>query len=128
MAVIVKRKNRERSDVGTITFDVTGADVGKTYDFMGIISGYRVVGVNVTVDEAFANGDNKISVGLEDNLVRFIPQTAVNSVVGIDFNKRQFEAKKPTAIVCDVVGTASATGKATITVSYVKLATSRQDY
>ena len=128
MAIIVKRKNRERDASGTVTFNVTGADVGKTYDFMGIIAGYRIVNVNVTVDEAFSNADNKVSVGLEDDLVRFVPQTAVNAVTGINYNNRQFEAIKPTAICINVVGAASANGKATVTVSYVKLPTARQDY
>lgn len=128
MAITVKRKNREIRDGGTITFKVSGADVGKTYDFMGIAEGFRVTNVNVTVDVAFANLDNKISVGIEGNLVRFIPQTVVNAVTGIAFNNRQLTATQAMAIVIDVVGTASATGDATVTVEYAKLPVSKQEY
>ncbi|MCX6076000.1 MAG: hypothetical protein NTW78_03845 [Campylobacterales bacterium] len=128
MAVTVKRKNREIRNRGTISFVVTGADVGKTYDFMGIAEGFRVTDVNVTVDTAFANADNKISVGIEGDLVRFVPQTTVNAVKGIGFNSRQLTATQSMAIVIDVVGSASATGSATVTVEYAKLAVSKQEY
>lgn len=128
MAIIVKRKKREIRDSGAVTFVVTGNDVGKTYDFMGIAEGFRVVDVNVTVDEAFANADNKISIGIEGDLVRFVPQTAVNALSGIGFNNRQLTAAQSMAIVADIVGTASATGKATITVSYAKLPVAKQEY
>jgi|SRR3990167_1897406 hypothetical protein len=128
MMITVKRKKREIRDNGTITFAVSGADVGKTYDFMGIGEGFRVVGVNVTVDTAFANADNKVSVGIEGELERFIPQTTIDAVKGIAYNNRQLTASKSMAIVVDVVGTASATGEATVTVEYVKLPVSRQDY
>lgn len=128
MAITVKRKNREIRDGGTITFKVVGADVGKTYDFMGIAEGFRVTNVNVTVDTAFANADNKVSVGIEGDLVRFIPQTVVNAVSGIAFNNRQLTATQAMAIVIDVVGTASATGSATVTVDYKKLPVSKQEY
>lgn len=128
MAITVKRKNREIRDGGTITFKVSGDDVGKTYDFMGIAEGFRVVDVNVTVDTAFVNADNKVSVGIEGDLVRFIPQTVVNAVSGIAFNNRQLTATKAMAIVIDVVGTTSATGDATVTVEYVKLPVSKQEY
>lgn len=128
MAITVKRKNREIRDGGTISFVVTGADVGKTYDFMGIAEGFRVTDVNVTVDTAFVNADNKISVGIEGDLVRFIPQTVVNAVSGIGFNNRQLTATQSMAVVVDVVGAASATGEATVTVSYAKLPVSKQEY
>jgi hypothetical protein len=128
MSITVSRKNRERRSSGAITFDVVGADVGKTYDFMGILENFRVKNVNVTVEEAFANADNTISVGIEGDLVRFIPATAVNAVKGIGFNNRQLTATQTMSIVIDVVGSASATGKATVCVEYVKLPDSRQEY
>ena len=128
MAITVKRKKREIRDSGTVTFTVAGADVGKTYDFMGIAEGFRVTDVNVTVDTAFANADNKISVGIEGDLVRFVSQTVVDAVKGIGFNNRQLSATKPTAIVIDTVGSTSATGSATVTVSYAKLPVSKQEY
>lgn len=128
MAITVKRKDREIRDQGIKSFAVTGADVGKTYDFMGLYEGFRLLSVNVTVEEAFANADNKISVGIEGDLVRFVPQTDVNTVTGFGGNNRQFTAPRPMAIVADIVGTASATGKATITVTYAKLPVSKQDY
>jgi len=89
--VIVKRKNREIRDSGTISFVVTGADVGKTYDFMGIVDGFRVVDVNVTVDEAFANANNTISVGIEGDVVRFIPATTVNAIKGVTYSNYTFQ-------------------------------------
>ncbi len=128
MAITVKRKKREIRDLGVVTFEVTGADVGKTYDFMGIAEGFRVLDVNVTVDEAFSNVDNKVSVGIEGDLERFVPQTAVDSVKGIAFNNRQLTAAKSMAIVVDVVGSASAAGKATVSVMYAKLPVSKQEY
>jgi len=129
MAITVKRgKTREIRDQGVVSFVVTGADVGKTYDFMGLYEGFRVLGVNVTVDAAFANADNKISVGIEGDLTRLAAQTAVNTVTGFGGNNRQLTAVKPMAIVADIVGTASATGSATITVTYAKLPVSKQDY
>ena len=128
MAITVKRKNREIRDTGTISAVVTGADVGKSLDFMGIPEGFRIVDANITVDEAFANADNKISIGIEGDLVRFIGQTVVNTLAGAGFNNRQFTAVNTTSIIADVVGSASATGKATVTVSYVKLPVSKQEY
>ena len=128
MAITVKRKNREIRDSGTIVAVVSGSDVGKSIDFMGIPEGFRIVGANVTVDEAFANADNKVSVGIEGDYGRFIPQTTINAVKGIGFNNRQLTALQSTAIIVDVVGAASATGKATVTVSYAKLPVSKQEY
>lgn len=128
MAITVKRGNRERREIGVITFPFTGADVGKTYDFMGILSGFRVLAVNVTIDTAFANADNKVSVGIEGDLTRFMDQTTINAVKGIPFNNRQLTASKTMSVVVDIVGTSSATGVGTITVEYAKLATSKQDY
>jgi len=128
MAITVKRKNREIRDHGVVSFDVSGADVGKSYDFMGIAEGFRVLNVNLTVDEAFAAAGNTISVGIEGDLVRFIPATAANAVKGVAFNGRQLTASQAMAIVVDVAGTASATGKATVTVEYAKLPVSRQEY
>ena len=128
MAITVKRKNREIRDTGTVCATFTGADVGSTIDFMGIPEGFRVVGVNITVEEAFANTDNKISVGIEGDLTRFVGQSAVNALNGYGFNNKQLTAPQSMAIVADVVGTASATGKAVVTVSYVKLPVSKQEY
>lgn len=128
MPITVKRGNRERREIGVITFPFAGADVGKTYDFMGILRGFHVLDVNVTIDEAFANADNKVSVGIEGNLTRFMDQTTIDSIKGIPFNNRQLTASKTMSIVLDIVGTASATGAGTVTVQYAKLATSKQDY
>jgi len=129
MATInVKRKNREIRDTGTICATIKGSDVGSTIDFMGIPEGFRIVGVNVTVDEAFANSDNKVSVGIEGDLTRFLDQSALNAVAGFDYNKRQLTANTSTAIIADIVGSASTVGKAVITVSYVKLPVSKQEY
>lgn len=128
MAVTVKRSNREIRTQGVISFEVTGADVGKTYDFMGIAGGFRVTNVNVTVDEEFANADNTVEVGIDGDTQRFIPATAVNTVKGVAFNNKQFTASKPISILADIKGSASATGKATITVEYAKLPNSRQEY
>lgn len=129
MAITVKRgKVREIRDQGVVSFEVTGADVGKTYDFMGVYEGFRVLDVNVTVDEVFANADNKISVGIEGDLTRLCAQTTVNAIKGFSGNDRQLTAPRPIAIVADVVGSTSATGKATITVTYAKLPVSKQDY
>ena len=128
MAITVNRKNREIRDSGKVSFVVKGADVGKTLDFMGVAEGFRVVNVNVTVDEAFANANNTISVGIEGDLVRFVPATVVNAIKGIGFNNRQLTATQSMAIVVDVIGTASATGNATVTVEYAKLPISKQEY
>jgi len=128
MAITVNRKNREIRTHGTVAFDVTGADVGKTYDFMGIPTGFRIVDANITVDEAFANANNTIEVGIEGNTARFIAATAVDAIKGVAFNNRQFTAAQTTSILVDIKGTASATGKATITVTYAKLPDARQDY
>ena len=128
MAITVKRKEREIRDSGFISFDVVAGDVGKTYDFMGIPEGFRIVDANVTVDEAFANTDNKISVGIEGDFVRFVPATAVDAVKGIGFNNRQLTATQTMAVLVDVTGTASSTGKATVTVMYAKLPIVKQEY
>jgi hypothetical protein len=128
MAITVKRKEREIRDSGFISFDVVAGDVGKTYDFMGIPEGFRIVDVNVTVDEAFANDNNNISVGIEGDLVRFVPSTVVNSVKGIGFNNRQLTATQTMAVLIDITGDASAAGKATVTVMYAKLPVSKQEY
>jgi len=128
MAITVKRKEREIRDSGFISFDVVAGDVGKTYDFMGIPEGFRIVDVNVTVDEAFDGASAKISVGIEGDVVRFVPATAVDAVKGIGFNNRQLTATQTMAVLVDVTGGASTTGKATVTVMYAKLPVSKQEY
>ena len=133
MAITVKRKEREIRDSGFISFDVVAGDVGKTYDFMGIPEGFRIVDVNVTVDEAFdgtdgTNDNNKISVGIEGDLARFIPATLVDTVSGISDNKRQLTATQTMAVLVDITGGAATTGKATVTVMYAKLPVSKQEY
>jgi hypothetical protein len=128
MSITVNRKNREIRTQGVVSFDVAGADVGKTYDFMGIAKGFRIVDVNITVDEAFENADNTIEVGIEGATNKFIAATAVNAIKGVPFNNKQYTAPQVMSIITDIKGTASATGKATITVTYAKLADSRQEY
>lgn len=128
MAITVNRKNREIRTQGVISFEVTGADVGKTYDFMGIATGFRILDVNVTVEEAFANGNNTIEVGIEDATTKFIPATTVNAIKGIGFTNVQYKAAKATPIIVDIKGSASASGKATVTVVYAKLSDCRQEY
>ncbi|MDQ7044725.1 MAG: hypothetical protein Q9M40_07070 [Sulfurimonas sp.] len=128
MAITVKRKNREIRDTGTISAVVGVANIGQTLDFMGIPEGFRVVDVNVTVDTAFDNADNTISIGIESDVSRFTAVTAMNAVKGIAFNNRQLSAVDSTAIVADIKGTASINGSATVTVSYVKLPVSKQEY
>lgn len=128
MAITVNRKEREIRSQGIITFDVTGDDVGKTYDFMGIAPGFRVIDANVTVHEAFDNADNTIEVGLEEDTTRFIPATAVNALKGVGFSDKQFTAQQSMSLIADIKGTASTAGKATITVVYAKLPEARQEY
>lgn len=128
MSITVKRVPVERRNKGAITFTVGAGDVGKTYDFMGILKGFRITDVNVTVDEAFANANNTIAVGTEADTSRFIAPTAINAVKGIGFNNRQLTANTTMSIVVDVAGSVSATGSATVTVQYVKQPDSRQEY
>lgn len=128
MAIKVERRNREIRDSGRVTKVFTGSDVGSSIDFMGIPEGYRITSVNVTIDEAFANADNKVSVGIEGDYVRFMPQTTINAVKGIDWNHRQMTAAADMAVIVDIVGTASAAGSGTVTVEYAKLPSHRQDY
>lgn len=128
MAVVVRRKDREAVDFARATIVVTGADVGSTIDFAGIIGGFTVVDANVTVEEAFANADNTISVGVEGALEKFITKTGANAIKGIGFTDVQYKAEKPTSIFVDIKGTASATGKAIVSIIYSKNASSRTDY
>lgn len=128
MAIVVKRTDREIVDFGRAEITVTGADVGSTIDFAGIIGGFRIVDANVTVEQAFANADNTISIGLEGALTKFVTATAVNAIKGIGFTNVQYKADKPTSIYANITGAASATGKAVISITYAKNASSRTDY
>ena len=128
MAIVVKRTDREIVDFGRAEITVTGADVGSTIDFAGIIGGFRIVDANVTVEQAFANADNTISIGLEGALTKFVTATAVNAIKGIGFANVQYKADKPTSIYANITGAASATGKAVISITYAKNASSRTDY
>jgi len=128
MPVVTRRKDREAVDFARAEVVVTGADVGNTIDFAGIIGGFRIVDANVTVEEAFANADNTISIGLEGALAKFVPATAANAIKGIGFTNVQFKADKPTSIFADVKGTTSATGRAVVSITYAKNASSRTDY
>lgn len=128
MAIVVKRTDREIVDFGRAEITVTGADVGSTIDFAGIIGGFRIVDANVTVEQAFANADNTISIGLEGALTKFATATAVNAIKGIGFTNVQYKADKPTSIYANITGTASATGKAVVSITYAKNASSRTDY
>ena len=128
MAVVVRRKDREAVDFGRAEITVTYDDVGSTIDFAGIVGGFTIVDANVTVEEAFANADNTISVGLTGSLEKFVTKTAVNAVKGLGFTNIQYKADKPTSIYVDVKGTASTTGKAVVSIVYSKNASSRTDY
>ena len=128
MAVVVRRKDREAVDFGRAEITVTYDDVGSTIDFAGIVGGFTVVDANVTVEEAFANADNTISVGLTGSLEKFVTKTAVNAVKGLGFTNIQYKADKPTSIYVDVKGSASTTGKAVVSIVYSKNASSRTDY
>lgn len=128
MAVVVRRKDREAVDFGRAEITVTYDDVGSTIDFAGIVGGFTIVDANVTVEKAFANADNTISVGLTGSLEKFVTKTAVNAVKGLGFTNIQYKADKPTSIYVDVKGTASTTGKAVVSIVYSKNASSRTDY
>lgn len=128
MAIVVKRKDREAVDFARASITVTGEDVGSTIDFAGILGGFTIVDANVTVEKAFANADNTISIGLTGALGKFVPATAANAIKGIGFSNVQYKAEKPTSIFVDIKGTASTTGKAVVSIVYSKNASSRTDY
>ena len=128
MAIVTKRRDRETVDFGRAEITVTYDDVGSTIDFAGIVGGFTIVDANVTVEEAFANADNTISVGLTGSLEKFVTKTAVNAVKGLGFTNIQYKADKPTSIYVDVKGSASTTGKAVVSIVYSKNASSRTDY
>ncbi len=128
MAVVIKRKDRESVDFARAEITVSGADVGSTIDFAGIIGGFTIVDANVTVTEAFANADNTISIGLEGALAKFVPATAANAIKGIGFTNVQYKADKPTSIYANITGAASTVGKAIVSITYAKNASSRTDY
>lgn len=128
MAIESKKRTRECTDFGRIDIPITGSDVGSQVEFAGILAGFTIIGANVTVTEAFANADNTISVGIDGDLTRFVAATAVNSLVGAAFTNKQYKADKTTAVYANVAGTASATGKATVSIMYAKHAVSRIDY
>ena len=128
MAIVIKRRDRETVDFGRAEITVTFDDVGSTIDFAGIIGGFTVVDANVTVEEAFANADNTISVGLTGALEKFVAKAAANAIKGLGFTNIQYKADKPTSIYVDVKGTASTTGKAVVSIVYSKNASSRTDY
>lgn len=128
MAIVTKRRDRETVDFGRAEITVTFDDVGSTIDFAGIIGGFTVVDANVTVEEAFENVDNTISVGLTGALEKFVAKAAANAIKGLGFTNIQYKADKPTSIFVDVKGTASTTGKAVVSIVYSKNASSRTDY
>ena len=128
MAVVVRRKDREAVDFGRAEITVTYDDVGSTIDFAGIVGGFTIVDANVTVEKAFANADNTISVGLTGSLEKSVTKTEVNAVKGLGFTNIQYKADKPTSIYVDVKGSASTTGKAVVSIVYSKNASSRTDY
>lgn len=128
MAVVVRRKDREAVDFGRAEITVTYDDIGSTIDFAGIVGGFTIVDANVTVEKAFANADNTISVGLTGSLEKFVTKAAANAVKGLGFTNIQYKADKPTSIYVDVKGSASTTGKAVVSIVYSKNASSRTDY
>lgn len=128
MAVVVRRKDREAVDFGRAEITVTYDDVGSTIDFAGIVGGFTIVDANVTVEEAFENADNTISIGLTGSLEKFVTKAAANAVKGLGFTNIQYKADKPTSIYVDVKGSASTTGKAVVSIVYSKNASSRTDY
>lgn len=123
-----KRTNREIVDTGVVTYVVTPDDVGQVVDVAGIIAPFRVMDVNVTVEEAFANAGNTIKVGLDGDDARFIASTAMNTVKGVGFTNKQYSALKSTSIIATVGAGASTTGKAVITIMYSKTSSSRVEY
>ncbi|MDX9744242.1 MAG: hypothetical protein RBT59_10515 [Arcobacteraceae bacterium] len=128
MPIIERKRKRECTDFARFDTVITGADVGNTILFAGILPGHTVIDANVTVVEAFENADNNISVGVEGDLVKFIPATTVNAIKGVGFSNKQYTAEKETSLFVNVTGTVSTTGKAIVSIMYAKNATSRVDY
>lgn len=128
MAIVDKKRKRECTDFGRIEIPISGADVGSTVLFAGILAGFTVIDANITVTEAFGNVDNTISIGIDGDLTRFVAATAANTLVGVGFSNKQYKAEKTTEIYANVLGTASTTGKAIISILYSKNAVSRIDY
>jgi hypothetical protein len=122
MAIISNRVHLEYKDIASIQFEVTPNEIGKEIDFMGLLQGWRVLDVNVTIEEAFVNADNKISVGVEQgDCEMFIKSASLNAVGGIGFSNKQYTANSNTSVIATVTGTSSANGKAIVTVMYSKM-------
>lgn len=128
MGIVVRRKDRESVDFARAEIIITGADVGSTIDFAGILGGFTIIDANVTVTKAFANANNTISVGVEGALTKFIPATAANAIKGVGFTDAVYKATKPTSVYVDIAGSVSATGEAIVSILYSKNASSRTDY
>lgn len=127
MGIVTRRKDRECVDFARAEITVTAKDAGTTIDFAGVLSGFTIVDANITVVEAF-DGGNKISVGLEDALTKFVAATTASAVKGAGFSNVEFKADKPTSVYVDISNETSTTGKAIVSITYAKNASSRTDY
>lgn len=108
-----------RKNHGTIIVPITKENVGDS----GVIIAKlpvdaRIHSVNVTVDEAFANADNTITLGVAGTTSKFQNAFALNALAGNTSTRQHSTAVGTDEILMSVAGTASATGAAVVTIDF----------
>ncbi|MDD2267475.1 hypothetical protein [Sulfuricurvum sp.] len=113
-------KQTERKNQGTMIVPLSNGNVGDSSVVIAILPiGTRIKNVNVTVDEAFTNADNTITVGVSGAASKFQNAFALNAVAGNNATRQHTITGTTTEIIMSVAGTASTTGVANVTIDYV---------
>ncbi len=126
MAIKVIKSSKERRDRGAISFPLSGGNVGETLDFMRLPEGFTITNVNVSVSEEFTNAS--LDVGVEKDRTRFLESVSLAELKGENMKPHYFSAPKLTSIVLELKGDKDDKGKAEVTVEYLKLPDTRQEY
>jgi hypothetical protein len=106
--------------LSVIETEITTSDVGASSVVVARIpEGARVVGINVTVDEAFDGVTaNKVNLGVVGDLTKFQNAFSLASLSGVNSVRQHTATETTMDVLMSVAGTVATTGKATVCVFY----------
>lgn len=106
--------------VNTIELEISKADVGASGVVVARLpEGARILGVNVTVDEAFDGATaNTITVGVAGAVDKFQSAVSLASVSGNNSARQHTVTDTTKDVIMSIAGTTATTGSGTVTVLY----------
>jgi hypothetical protein len=113
-------KQTERKNYGTMIVPFGKADVGASSKVIAKFPiGTRIKTVNATVDEAFADVGNTISLGVSGATTKFQNAVAMNAIIGNNSTLQHTVTDGTAELLMSIAGSVSATGSGDITIDYI---------